>query len=466
MKWKRLGQIFSPQNYSLPLDCHDFAQSPQALVLTDRIRIYFSTRCIDKSNGKFLSHVAYVDMDKKLKTILGTSSNPVIPLGDLGCFDEHGIFPFSPFQDGNKITAYTCGWSRRKSVSVETATGYAESFDNGQTFIKLGTGQIFGATLTQPFLVGDSFVRKYNNQYHMWYMFGQKWIQQNKESAPDRVYKIGHAASNDGLNWTPEPHAIISDVLHENECQALPSVIYHGGLYHMFFCYRDVFGFRTDKTKGYRLGYAYSFDLINWTRDDQSGGMGLLTDAMAWDSDMLCYPHIFECDDHIYLLYNGNDFGRNGFGAAVLQSNYHYKINTSDAQNIKSHFLSCDKNFLNDLSSRINLDDYIQKLVEKSVRYEAWENDRLVGLLAVYRQNPQSPDADFITNMTVSETHAGQKVASHLLSYCISQTQNTEIRLEVGKDNHRAMNLYKKFGFKQSREGLKSFHLTLIIGQK
>jgi hypothetical protein len=40
----------------------------------------------------------------------------------------------------------------------------------------------------------------------------------------------------------------------------------------------------------------------------------------AWDSDMMCYPNTFECDGKIYLLYNGNEFGRHGFGLAKLVS--------------------------------------------------------------------------------------------------------------------------------------------------
>jgi hypothetical protein len=28
---------------------------------------------------------------------------------------------------------------------------------------------------------------------------------------------------------------------------------------------------------------------------------------------------VFESDGEVYLLYNGNDFGRHGFGAAVLE---------------------------------------------------------------------------------------------------------------------------------------------------
>lgn len=461
MKWKKLGHIFDPRKYTLPANCHEFAQSPQALVLNDRIRIYFSTRAVDPSNGKFLSHIAYVDMDKKLEQVIGVSTKPVIQLGELGCFDEHGIFPFSPFEDEGKISAYTCGWSRRKSVSVETATGYAESHDNGETFHKRGTGQAFGATLHQPFLVGDSFVRKFDDTYHMWYMFGQKWVRETDQSAPDRVYKIGHATSLDGIDWTPENGAIITDVLHENECQALPTVIYHGGLYHMYFCYRDVFGFRHDASKSYRLGYAISSDLKHWVRDDMAGGVFPSPEG-EWDSDMMCYPHIFECDGRVYLLYNGNQFGRYGFGAALLEDFKNYKINTSTEKDIRAHFSACEKSFMDELISRVDMDAYIRKLMEKSTRYEAWVDGHLVGLLAAYH-NHDPAGFDFITNVSVTANSTGLGVASHLVSTCIAHANSPEIRLEVAKDNLVAQALYQKFGFINTGEGIKSFHYSLDL---
>jgi hypothetical protein len=46
--------------------------------------------------------------------------------------------------------------------------------------------------------------------------------------------------------------------------------------------------------------------------------VGIERTAGSWDSDMLCYPHVFACDGEVYLLYNGNEFGRHGFGVAVL----------------------------------------------------------------------------------------------------------------------------------------------------
>ena len=62
MKWRKLGRIFDPTRHQLPNGCVQFAQSPQTLMFDDFVRVYFSTRAIDPSNGKYLSHIAFVDI--------------------------------------------------------------------------------------------------------------------------------------------------------------------------------------------------------------------------------------------------------------------------------------------------------------------------------------------------------------------------------------------------------------------
>ena len=122
----------------------------------------------------------------------------------------------------------------------------------------------------------------------------------------------------DGIAWTKAGRQLIDDKLDANECQALPTVIELDSRYHMFFCYRQAVGFRNDREKAYRIGYAFSDDLIGWARDDDS--VGIDVSPGEWDSDMLCYPHVFHCDDKVYMLYNGNEFGRFGFGLALLEN--------------------------------------------------------------------------------------------------------------------------------------------------
>lgn len=317
MLWKKLGRIFDPTQHTLANHCVEFAQSPQALVFDDFLRIYFSTREKDPS-GKYLSHISYVDMDKNLQKITRIADHTVIGLGGLGCFDEHGIFPMNVLRNKGRIFAYTCGWSRRVSVSVETSIGFALSEDHGSTFQKMGAGPILTASPDEPFLVGDPFVQIYNDVFHMWYIYGTRWFHPPAAHSAERIYKIGHATSPDGISWQKQGKQIIADRLNADECQALPSVIHFDGKYHCFFCYREAVDFRKNRARSYKIGYAYSNDLIHWTRDDDHVGIGL--SESGWDSEMMCYPHVFKCDDKIYLLYNGNDFGKYGFGLAVLEN--------------------------------------------------------------------------------------------------------------------------------------------------
>lgn len=318
MRWKKLGKVFDPTQHKLPNDCEQFAQAPQALVFDDFVRIYFSTRSVDKGNGKYLSHIAFVDMQKNMRDIINVSDKSVISLGGLGCFDEHGIFPMNVLRNNDVIYGFTCGWNRRVSVSVDTAIGLAISHDDGLTFQRIGDGPVLAASLHEPYLVGDGFVKLIGDVFHMWYIFGTCWKRFSADAPPDRTYKIGHAVSSDGINWVKEEaRQIISDRLGADESQALPTVIKIDGRYHMFFCYRQSSDFRKNHDRSYRIGHAYSDDLVNWTRADDNPLLD--TTPGYWDSDMLCYPHVFECDGKIYLLYNGNEFGRYGFGLAVLE---------------------------------------------------------------------------------------------------------------------------------------------------
>lgn len=308
MIWRKYGKIFSPEEYGFL-----YAKSPQAIVFDEFVRIYFSD-C--KHDGKkLISYVCYVDFSLDFKKILRTEKQ-IINDGNLGCFDEHGIFPFSPVKVEDKIYAYTSGWSRRVSVSVETGIGLAKSEDNGNTFVRVGEGPVLASSISEPFLVVDGFVRRFNNQFHMWYIYGKKWKKFQESEEPERIYKIGHATSENGIDWSREGKEIISSVL-PDESQALPCVIYADGKYRMIFCYRYSVDFRRNPKRGYRLGYAESFDMKIWERKDEV--LNFEPDESNWANQMLCYPNMFLIGNEVYLLYNGNEFGKTGIGLAKLE---------------------------------------------------------------------------------------------------------------------------------------------------
>jgi hypothetical protein len=65
----------------------------------------------------------------------------------------------------------------------------------------------------------------------------------------------------------------------------------------------------------YRLGYAESDDGLRWKRLDERVGIGL--SPSGWDSRAMAYPWVERDDCRHVMLYNGSDYGRDGFGLAV-----------------------------------------------------------------------------------------------------------------------------------------------------
>lgn len=314
INWKVCDSIFHIDEIAISGSNRLFAQGPQSIKVKDRIRVFFSTRDSDMP-GFFRSQVHYVDLDFELERVLDKSNSPIIALGDLGTYCEHGIFPFNVIQTSRGFIGYVSGWSRRASVSVETSIGIAFGDSKGQRFKHVGTGPILSSCIDEPFLICDPNVTLIEGRYHMWYIFGTDW-RLNSNGIPDRTYRIGYANSDDGISWHRQnPGQQIIPVLSENEAQAMPSVMQiDESLFLMCFCYRDTFNFRTGGLTSYRLGGAVSTDLRNWERVDEVFEMSF----PEWASEMQCYPNLLKLEEKAVLFFNGNSFGKFGFGYSTI----------------------------------------------------------------------------------------------------------------------------------------------------
>lgn len=314
MKLSNRGLIFDINQFK-PFANYTHAQSPQLLKIGDVNRIYFSSRPPRKKDEMPTTKVLYVDYDSDFKEIVDYSREPILGPSIIGAYDEHGIFPFHIAKINNRLLGYISGWSRRISVAVETSIGLSESMDNGKTFQRLGDGPILTASLDEPFLVGDPFVLSNEGKHFMYYIAGMDWKKTQVESELQRVYKIRMAVSTDGENWKPENRNLITDLLGVDECQALPSVVKSELNTTMAFCYREMSNFRNNGKNAYRIGFAQSSDFLNWHRDDQL--FQISDHKSGWDEGMRCYPNINILNGSVAILYNGNDFGKHGFGLAL-----------------------------------------------------------------------------------------------------------------------------------------------------
>jgi hypothetical protein len=287
--WRKLGKVFTPQEVSGRPWLQEFAQAPCALVFDDYVRMYFSCRPKADAAGQYVSYSAYVDLDRTdLFKVRRVAGQPILPLGGLGEFDEFGTYPVSVVRDGGRVLAYYAGWTRCESVPFNVAIGVAASRDGGATFIKLGNGPVLSYSPGEPFVLSGPKIRRFGDKWYLWYIAGRKWKRVDGRAEP--VYKIRMATSADGIRWNKLNQDLIESRIEEDEAQASPDVCCAGGKYHMFFSYRYSAGFRS-KEHGYRIGYAWSQNLVDWTRDDAKAGIDVA--EAGWDAQMVSYPHVF-----------------------------------------------------------------------------------------------------------------------------------------------------------------------------
>ena len=131
-------------------------------------------------------------------------------------------------------------------------------------------------------------------------------------------YHIKYAESKNGIDWQRKGIVAI-DYKSENEAGiARPFVLKIAGKYKMWYSYRSLVGYKTDKNASYRVGYAESDDAINWVRMDEKAGIDISPNG--WDSEMICYQSIVEWNNKLFMFYNGNGFGRTGIGYAERMS--------------------------------------------------------------------------------------------------------------------------------------------------
>lgn len=136
---------------------------------------------------------------------------------------------------------------------------------------------------------------------------------------------------------------------------------------------------------------------------------------------------------------------------------------------IAKHLVLCDARFVPPLSSRVQIEQYAQKIHAHGLRFEAWAEGFLIGLLAMYC-NRVGQGLAYITNVSVLEgTPQGTHIASTLLERGIAylkEHQFERLELEVHKDNNNAIRLYERHGFVINATNAHSLLMMLDLDRK
>lgn len=316
MEWKKKGLIYKVEGKNDWAFSHTCKPTP-FVIDHETVRVYFGVR---SRHGKTRTTFCDIDVSDfnnfRVKYIHDT---PVIDLGKIGTFDDSGANVCDIVKAGDLLYMYYIGWNPSTTVHTRNAVGLAVSSDGGVTFKRMYEGPVLDRNKMEPYHAGAVNVHRCKDSWKMWYNYGHGWKIIN--GRPEIQYYIRYATSDNGIDWVREG---IDCIIPTNpyECTARPCVFLpneNNELYRMWYCHRSMDNFRVVASKNYRGGYAESYDGLHWIRKDDEFGLTVSNETNEWDSEAIAYPYVVEINGRLVMFYNGNGFGKSGFGYAVFE---------------------------------------------------------------------------------------------------------------------------------------------------
>jgi hypothetical protein len=304
MTWSKLGLLIEP-----PRDIGGWATSHAALPHAEpaengAVAVYFSTR--DDLNRASIAR-AEVGLSAHVPDPLHQDARPVLSPGSLGAFDDAGVTSSCLVDWRGHRHLYYSGWSRGSSVPFYFYIGCAISVDGGATFSRVSEAPILERNHVDPYLTASPSILIESGTWRMWYVTGTGWRAASGRLEP--CYRIAYAESRDGIEWRRDGRVCIDYSEPEEHAISRPWVVRDASTYRMWFASRGA---------SYRIRYAESADGFEWRRVPELGGVE--PSSAGWDSEMVCYPCVFDHGGSRYMLYNGNGYGRSGIGLARLRA--------------------------------------------------------------------------------------------------------------------------------------------------
>jgi hypothetical protein len=279
---------------------HAYAPAP-FLLSKDTIRVFVAF--LDEAQ---IGRIGYVDVAAEDPTrIISVSDTPALDIGSPGCFDDHGVTPICAVARGEELHLFYTGWQISATVRYQLFTGLAISNDQGRSFRRLSRVPILERSDAELTVRTAPFVLHHGRVWKMWYIAGSETIVLGDKQVPR--YDMRYLESADGLSWGREGHVVMSPQGEDEYGFGRPNVIETGGGFEMWYSIRT-------RSQGYRLGYAQSSNGLDWRRLDNL--VGIQPSSHGWDSEMQSFGACMTTSSGRYLFYNGNNYGRTGFGVA------------------------------------------------------------------------------------------------------------------------------------------------------
>lgn len=294
LRFQTCGRVLNP----VELDSHyTHAAYPVGLHLgSNQWMVYFTMR-----NQQNQSKIVALNFEWTGNKLIPTGTRPNTILESSTDFDKDGISMGNILPMGSEYFIYTLNWNLQSDVPWRNTIGMASASSPAGPFVKQNTPTIPLSDIN-PHSMSYPWVIKIDDKYHCY--FGSNGIWGPEKNDMNHVIK--QAISHDGKTWVQQKETLIG-ITKERTAVSRPTVIPYGDKYLMLFSAKNT-------QNKYDMHAAISADGNIWT------DIELLIEGQteSWESEERTYPALFTFDNEIYVLYNGNEYGKTGFGLLKL----------------------------------------------------------------------------------------------------------------------------------------------------
>lgn len=286
--------------------------------------IYFYYTGKDGSNNYKIGVALCSTLNFNGKGFSKYGGNPILTVDSVGSWDESHVFdPCVIYDHDEQIFKM---WYRGVNSTGVACIGYATSLD-GLSWTKYGSNPVLSP---QSGWEGNkaiglaAVIKESATNYKMLYA---AWgVDPNISSS------IGLATSSDGISWAKYgSNPVLSAIGSSWEQVSVfsPRTIRKvGSVYHLLYCGKPSGGSQFSQ-----IGYAYSTDLISWTRGSLNP---ILSTSKGWEKGSTPpgeneNPFMFDKDGILYIYYDCWYGSPAQIGCAIYNQKYHNWICNGDA---------------------------------------------------------------------------------------------------------------------------------------
>ena len=297
--FNRRSRFLDPSTLSFEGKALNYASNPLIIKVSEELsRLFFNSR--DENNR---SSIYSIDLLGEDFIIISESIRLQHAFGNSSSFYSHGISLGNTFELGKKNYISVMGWKINPGEHWSGRIGKVE-VDSKGNLMRMDEKVWFDLDEEDPISLSYPAIYQEGTSLSMWYGSTVTWDSGNGEM----LHILKEKRSKDGTNFISS-NSVIPFKMDQAQAFSRPSIVKYNNRNLMAYSYRG----SNDK---YKIGFVWLDDFSTAT---QVGGIpAFLPSREYWENEMVEYPSLFVRNKKLFMLYNGNDYGKTGIGITEI----------------------------------------------------------------------------------------------------------------------------------------------------